>query len=96
MIAAGNIERIAKAWSAAGAAEAFALCGVTSGEVSERQARKVYGTWFREAVEAGRIRPVRVGVGRTATRWYSIAEILAYKAAAITRAELSSETIKNI
>ena len=83
-----NVERIATAWSAAGAAQALTLCGVTAGEVSERKARKTYGSWFTEAVSAGRIRPVRVGAGKTATRWYSIAEILTYKAQAITRAEL--------
>lgn len=83
-----DLERIATAWSAAGAAQALTQCGVTAGEVSESRARKTYGSWFKQAVDAGRIRPVRVGAGKTATRWYSIPEILTYKAQAITRAEL--------
>ena len=83
-----NEARIATAWAEAGAAAFATQHGIIAGEISERKARKTYGSWFTEAVAAGRISPVRVGIGKTATRWFSIPAILAYKAQAITRAEL--------
>ena len=56
--------------------ETLRQVGLISGEVSERQARKTYGKPFTEAVAAGKIRPVRVGTGKTATRHYRIVDIL--------------------
>lgn len=66
-------------------AEAAALAvlktlGLTSGEISRNRAIAVYGKWFKDAEKAGRLRPVRIGVGKTGTRWYSVSEILALKA----------------
>lgn len=80
--------RMVKSWIAVGAAEGLRLAGVTAGEVSERQARKTYGKWFTDAVAAGHIRPIRIGTGRTATRHYSVTDILTYKAICCTPAEL--------
>lgn len=60
--------------------ETLRQLGLTDGEISDRQARKVYGKPFKEAVEAGTIRPVRVGVGKTATRYYRVVDILDWKA----------------
>lgn len=56
--------------------ETLRMLGVTSGEVSERKARMTYGKPFTDAVAAGRIKPVRVGYGKTATKHYRIADIL--------------------
>lgn len=69
-------------------AEVLRQLGMSSGEISERQARKVYGKPFVEAVAAGRIRPVRVGAGKTATKHYRIADILAEQTRAYTPARL--------
>lgn len=80
--------RMIQSWIAVGAAEALRLAGLTDGEISDRQARKVYGKWFSDAVAAGHIKPVRVGYGRTATKHYRISDILAYKAQCYTPAEL--------
>lgn len=80
--------RMIQSWMAAGAAEALRLAGVTSGEISERKARNIYGKWFTDAVAAGRIKPVRVGAGKTSTKHYRITDILAYKAECYTPAEL--------
>lgn len=59
--------------------ETLRQLGLTSGELSERQARKTYGKPFTDAVAAGRIKPVRVGYGKTATKHYRIADILAWQ-----------------
>ena len=80
--------RMIKSWIAVGAAEGLRAAGVTAGEISERQARKIYGKWFVEAVAAGRIKPIRVGAGRTSTKHYSVTDILTYKAICATPAEL--------
>jgi hypothetical protein len=80
--------RMIQSWIAVGAAEALRLAGLTDGEISDRQARKVYGKWFADAVAAGRIKPVRVGTGRTSTKHYRVSDILAYKAQCYTPAEL--------
>ena len=68
--------------------ETLRQLGLTDGEISDRQARKVYGKPFKEAVEGGLIRPVRVGVGRTATKYYRIVDILAWKAESYEPARL--------
>ena len=53
-----------------------------------RKARDVYGKWFVDAVNNGRIFPCRVEDGRTGTKWFKVSEILALKADDIARAEL--------
>lgn len=80
--------RMIQSWIAVGAAEALRLAGVTDGEISERKARNTYGKWFTDAVASGRIRPVRIGTGKTSTKHYRITDILAYKAECYTPAEL--------
>jgi len=80
--------RMIESWIAVGAAEGLRLAGVTAGEISERQARKTYGKWFVDEVAAGRIRPIRIGTGKTSTRHYSVTQILARKAMCCTPAEL--------
>ena len=69
-------------------AETLRQLGMASGEISERQARKVYGKPFVDAVAAGMIRPVRIGSGRTATKHYRVLDILALQAQASTPATL--------
>lgn len=62
--------------------------GVTSGEISSRQAEKVYGSWFKVASSSKRIHPVRVGNGNSGTKWYSVTEILALRAQDEMKADL--------
>ena len=69
-------------------AETLRQLGMADGEISERQARKVYGKPFTDAVAAGMIRPVRVGSGKTATRHYRILDILALQNKAYTPASI--------
>lgn len=80
--------RMIQSWIAVGAAEGLRLAGVTAGEISERQAKRTYGKWFSDAVAAGHISPLRVGPGRTSTKYYSVTDILTYKAICATPAEL--------
>lgn len=83
-----DARRMIQAWVAVGAAEGLRLAGVTAGEISERQARKTYGKWFVDEVAAGRIRPIRIGAGKTATKHYRVSDILTRKAECYTPAEL--------
>lgn len=83
-----NLERIISTSSELGAVRALAALGLTSGEISQRRALKVYGKWFQEALAAHRISPVRVEDGRAGTRWYLVADILALKIKDATKAEL--------
>jgi len=83
-----DARKMIEAWVAVGAAEGLRLAGVTAGEISERQARKTYGKWFSDEVAAGRIRPIRIGTGKTATKHYRLTDILTRKAECYTPAEL--------
>ena len=67
---------------------AMTQMGLSSGELTYSAATKVYGQWFVNAVRNGRIEPSRIGNGKTATKWFSIADILAYKAVEIENAQV--------
>lgn len=69
------------------AVEVLKALGITAGEMSRNQALKVYGVWFRDAEAAGKITPVRVGAGKTGTKWYSVSDILAARAADMSAAQ---------
>lgn len=64
---------------AKGAVDALVALGLTPGEISQREANRIYKSWFRDAVANKRIMPVRVGEGKAATKWYSVAAILELK-----------------
>jgi len=76
-----DIREIVKTASALGATETMRALGVTAGELSERQAIRVYGGWFKEAVERKEILPCRRGSGKTGTKRYDVRDILQYKLA---------------
>lgn len=69
------------------AVQVMQALGVTSGELSYRQAVKTYGTWFAAAVKGGRIRPARTG-GKHA---YKVTDILALRAADETKAAIQTK-----
>lgn len=50
--------------------------GATSGFVSFREAKKIYGNWFTELVKLGEIRPILKGEGKNATQRYLVSDIL--------------------
>lgn len=83
-----NLERIVKEAAALGAAQLAETLGLTAGEISQRKARDTYGKWFDEAVNRGRIRPVRIDNGRRKTKHYRIVDIQQLKTADLVRAEL--------
>ena len=62
-----------------GATETLKNLGIHSGELSERQALKIYGSWLKEAIANRDVTPCRIGDGKTGTRWYDVADILQYK-----------------
>lgn len=75
-----SLEHLITTCTELGATKAMVNLGVTSGEVSLRQAVKVYGKWFEEASRSNRIHPVRVGNGASGTKWYAVSEILSLRA----------------
>lgn len=84
------LERLISTATELGAAQAMINLGLTAGEISQRKAGRVYGKWFIDAVNAGRIYPCRVENGRAGTKWYSITEILRAKTCDAARAELKN------
>lgn len=76
-----DLQRIVASAAQQGAAAALAALGLTSGEVSQRQAVKTYGKWLADAIKEGRINPVRIEDGHAGTRWYKVADILALQTA---------------
>ena len=73
---------------------ALTTLGLTSGEISQRKARDLYGKWFLDAVNAGRITPCRVDEGHCGTKHYRIADILTIKAHDMAQAEIILREIK--
>lgn len=64
-----------------GAVEALSAIGLTTGEISQRQAYDTYGRKFiKDAVANGRLHPSSLGSGRTGTIRYAVADILAIRA----------------
>lgn len=61
---------------AAGMVTSQMLAGTTSGEISQRQARKNFGKWFTDADREGRIQPVSIDGGNNGTRHYRVVDIL--------------------
>ena len=71
-----------------GATLALERLGLTSGEVSQRQARKVYGSYFDLLLEQRRIAPSHIEPGHAGTKFYRVADILQCKVEDRTPAEL--------
>ena len=89
-----DLQRVVASAAQQGAAAALAALGLTSGEVSQRQAVKTYGKWLADAIKEGRINPVRIEDGHAGTRWYKVADILALQTAYATQAYiLNSHTL---
>lgn len=89
-----DLQRLVASAAQQGAAAALAALGLTSGEVSRRQAVKTYGKWLADAIKEGRINPVRIEDGHAGTRWYKVADILALQTAYATQAYiLNSHTL---
>lgn len=85
------LENLISAAFAQGAVWADVTAGRHSGELSARQARKVYGKWFTTAVNEGRLHPARVEDKR---HIYSVQEILALKVKEAARAEMNLKQSK--
>lgn len=75
------------------AAQVMEALGVSSGRISQTQAEEVYGKWFREAVKAGRLKPISVGVGRNGRRQYAVRDILALRAEDAARSDIHTKLL---
>ncbi len=60
----------------AGAAAALEKAGITSGEITQKEATRIYGSYFTQAVSAGRLRPVRHGSARNSAKYFRVTDIL--------------------
>lgn len=74
-----DILKIISTAASIGSTETLKNLGIHSGELSERQALKIYGSWLKEAIANRDVTPCRIGDGKTGTRWYDVADILQYK-----------------
>lgn len=83
-----NVERLISTCVELGATQAMVNLGVTSGEISLRKARNIYGKWFMDAYHNNRIFPVRVEDGRAGTKVFSVTDILKLKAQDSLKAEI--------
>ncbi|MBR5199471.1 MAG: hypothetical protein IKW20_06545 [Bacteroidales bacterium] len=83
-----DIQRIISASMEAGATAALIKAGLCNPLITQRQAEKVYGKWFTDAVKTSRLHPCRIGEGAKGTRWYSVNEINALLVADTARAEI--------
>ena len=83
-----NLQSLIQTCCSLGAAQTLETLGVSSGEISQRKARDIYGKWFTSAVKDGRIYPCRVEDGKAGTRWYRVVDILALKTQDYAKAEL--------
>lgn len=89
-----DLQRLVESAAQQGAAAALATLGLTSGEVSQRQAVKTYGKWLSDAMKRGDILPARIEDGHAGTRWYKVTDILALQTAYATQAYiLNSHTL---
>lgn len=88
-----NLETLITTCVSLGAAQALESLGVSSGEISQRRAREVYGKYFTAATDAGRLRPCRVEDGRAGTKWYRVVDILSLKAQDAAKAELKDKKL---
>ena len=57
-----NLQTLMTTCISIGTAETLVTLGIHSGEISMRKARDVYGKWFIDAVNNGRLFPCRVDV----------------------------------
>lgn len=64
-----------------------------AGELSYRQAVKLYGTWFVDAVEKGHLSGLRRGAGKTSKIVFQAAEIEALRTAEIAETSKILHTI---
>ena len=89
-MAPNYIDRIVKEAAALGAARLAETLGLSSGEISQRKARKTYGKWFEDAERNGRIRPSRIdeSVRGNGTRHYRVVDIQELKTVDLVKAQL--------
>lgn len=82
-----ELSRIIQTASALGAQMALEAVGKSSGLMTERQAIKLHGEWFKNAIKNKRIYPAKMGKGERAVKWYSIQEILLLKTTDMTKCD---------
>lgn len=70
--------------------ETLKALGIADRQITEREAERIYGRWFRDAVKRGDIMPSRCG---RRTRWYSVAEINDYERKGREKARLQIESL---
>lgn len=64
------------------------MLGIGDTEVSYTQGSARFGSFFRDMVHRGKLKPCRVGQGRNGTHWYSVRDIVNLKAEEESKAKL--------
>ena len=67
---------------------ALYVLGLTSGEISRNKALSIYGKWFKDAISNGKIKPCRIGTGKTGTHYYSVSDILSARSEDLIKADI--------
>lgn len=83
-----DLQHLIRTASALGAQMALEAVGKSSGVMTQRQAEKIHGQWFKEAVKAGRLNPCKVGKGERGVKWFSIQDILLLKTTDMAQADI--------
>ena len=74
-----NLQSLIQNYISLGTASVMEQMGLHSGEISMRQAKKIYGKWFMDCIARDRIFPCRVENGKSGTHYYRVVDILALK-----------------
>lgn len=83
-----DLQNVIRTSAEMGATLAMERAGLASGEISKAEALRRYGSFFKAAVDSGRLRPARVGTARNSKQYYRVVDILALRAADETAAYL--------
>lgn len=83
-----NLQGLVDAAEQKGAANMAMILGLSSGEITLRKAREVYGSWFMQRYKAGIINPVRIDGGAREIKYFSVLQILEQKIKDYAAAEL--------
>ena len=82
---ATNLEILIQTCVGLGSAKTLETLGLSSGEISQRKARDIYGKYFMDADRDGRIILCRIESGRCGTKFYRVVDILSLKASDAAR-----------
>lgn len=85
---ADNLQILIESAVELGSAKTMEALGVSSGEITKRRAIEMYGKWFLDAVQNGRLHPCRIEDGKFGGKYFRVVDICKLKTYDAARAEL--------